>query len=160
MRKWRVRQQFYLGEESRIKAKDKTVDSFLLGVGTIIYESVINDRVIINGRVYNFKIGKAFWRFCDLIDDIPENQVGDTNVGAATVNLKWVGPADLVEVVPGTTFMTPDHFYEETLAVAFRGVLYAKDNEDGFNILDDRTFELKRPFSQARDWLMVGYVKK
>ena len=161
MRKWRVREQFYLGEELRIKDKDKSVDSFLLGIGTIIYESEINNRVIINNRVYFFKIGRAFWQFCDLIDIINENQVGDTNVGGGTgVDLVWKGPADLTEIIPGRIFSTPEKFYEDTLAIAMRGLLISKDNDDGFIILDDQTFELKRPFSQARDWLMVGYVKK
>jgi len=160
MRKWRVIQKFYLGEEIRIKDKDKSVDNFLLGIGSIIYESTINDRVIINGRVYFFKIGHVFTRFCELLEDIPENQVGDTNASDATSNFIWVQPTELVEIIPGRRYMTPDHFHEASLCVGIRGLLVSRENTDGFIVISDNEFELKRPLTQPNDWVMAGYEKK
>jgi len=52
MRKWRVIQDFYLGESIRIKAINPNEDNFMLYEGAIIYEAENTDRVIINGNIH------------------------------------------------------------------------------------------------------------
>lgn len=74
-------------------------------------------------------------------------------------NLSWVGPSELTNL-GGGLFQTPDKFFEQTLLVMFRGLPLARENEDGYTIVDEQTFELKEPQSSALDWYMVGYVKK
>lgn len=74
-------------------------------------------------------------------------------------NLNWIGPDELTSF-GGGVYQTPDKFFEQTLLVMFRGLPLAKNNEDGYVILDDQTFEMKEPHSSISDWYMVGYVKK
>jgi len=160
MRKWRVIKQFYLGEESRIKDKDKDNDYFLLGEGSIIYESELTDRVIINGKQYDFRIGTAFTRFCVLEEIIPESVTGDTAPAGGLANLVWRGPTELVPVIPGKRYITPDKFQDETIVIAVRGLIVHRENEDGYVVIDDMTFEMKEWLLKPNDWVMCGYVIK
>jgi hypothetical protein len=75
-------------------------------------------------------------------------------------NLTWVGRADLVELVPGRRFQTPDHFYSATFTMFLNGVLVEKNNDDGYVIIDDQTFETKETYLLPRMRVSVGYVKK
>jgi len=161
MRKWRVIQDFYLGESIRIKAINPNEDNFMLYEGAIIYEAENTDRVIINGKVYHFRIGTVFTRFCVLEETIPESVSGDTMPGGFTgANLVWVGPSELTTIIAGKRFQTPDKFYVDSLTVALRGLTLSQDNDDGFIILDDQTFELKQAYTSPGDWVMCGYMKK
>lgn len=75
-------------------------------------------------------------------------------------NLRWVGPDELNPVIPGKRYKTPSKFYEDTLIVMFRGLPLSKNNDDGFIIIDDETFELKETYNGTRDWFMAGYIIK
>lgn len=75
-------------------------------------------------------------------------------------NLNWIGPSSLSIIIPYKRFRTPDHFYDNTLLVMRRGLPVAAENDDGYTIVDDETFEMKEPLSGPLDWIMVGYVKK
>ena len=78
-----------------------------------------------------------------------------TNVGT---NLKWIGPSQLVELVPNTRFQTPDLYYPGTLIVMRRGLPVAAENPDGYTEFGPDSFDLKEPLSGVLDWIFVGYV--
>jgi len=160
MRKWRVIREFYLGESERVKARNPNEDNFMLGEGTIIYEAENTDRVVINGKVYHFRIGTVFTRFCVLEETLPESVTGDTMPAAGGAELDWVGQSELTTIIPGKRFITPHRFVEESLAVAVRGLLVSQENDDGFTIIDDQTFEMKETYTHSKDWIMCGYLKK
>jgi len=161
MRKWRVIRDFYLGESDRIKARNPNEDNFMLYEGTIIYEAENTDRVVINGKVYHFRIGTVFTRFCVLEETLPESVTGDTMPGGVLpADLVWKGPSDLTTIIAGKRYQTPDRFFEESLVVAIRGLIVADENVDGFTIIDDQTFEMKETYTKPKDWIMCGYVKK
>jgi len=75
-------------------------------------------------------------------------------------DLTWVGPAELIELVAGRRYQTPDRFVEGTLLVMHNGLPVHEDNDDGWTLINDQTFELKEPLIQPASWLMVGYIKK
>ena len=75
-------------------------------------------------------------------------------------NLTWTGPSTLTEIIPGVRFRTPDHYYENTLIVMLNGLPLSAENDDGYTVIDDETFELKEALPFPRSWIMVGYVKK
>lgn len=79
---------------------------------------------------------------------------------ATTDVLRWIDRGDLIEVVPGQRFRTPDHFYEDTLSVFISGVRVERNNDDGFVIVDDQTFQLNAVYPLPRFRVSVGYIKK
>ena len=75
-------------------------------------------------------------------------------------NLVWIDRDSLVELVPSRRFRTPTHFYEGTLCVFVNGVHVEKNNDDGFIVIDDETFEMREDTPLPRFRVTVGYVKK
>lgn len=73
-------------------------------------------------------------------------------------DLTWLGQDDLTSIT-ATQWRTPDHFYEDTLVVFINGLRVEKDNDDGYNIIDDETFEMKETYP-TRFRISCGYVKK
>lgn len=74
--------------------------------------------------------------------------------------LQWVDRDDLVEVIPGLRYQTPHHFYEHTLCVFLNGVRVERNNDDGFFIVDDHTFEMRESLPLPRFRITVFYLKK
>ncbi len=74
-------------------------------------------------------------------------------------NLLWIGPSHLLSL-GGGAYQTPDKFYENTLLVMYRGLPLAKENDDGYEVLNDQVFKLKESNTNVLDWYMVGYIKK
>ena len=81
----------------------------------------------------------------------------DFTVSAEAV--RWVGMDDLTELVAGKRFQTPEHYYEHTLVVFLNGVRVEQGNDDGYNVLDDETFEMKETYASYFR-ISCGYVMK
>lgn len=80
--------------------------------------------------------------------------------GVSGKAITWVDRDNLIEVIPGLRYQTPDRFYENTLAVFLNGVRVEKNNADGFTVNDDRTFTMRNAFPLPAFRVSVGYVKK
>lgn len=78
--------------------------------------------------------------------------------GAISDNLVWVTMEQLTKI-DVRTYRTPHDFFPESLAVFVNGVRVENTNDDGFDILDDNTFELKESYP-ANFRISAGYLKK
>ena len=78
-----------------------------------------------------------------------------------TVSAEAVTPVQMDELTPlgGNQYQTPDHFYEHTLLVFVNGLRVEEDNDDGFTVLNDYSFELKETYP-ANFRISCHYVKK
>lgn len=70
----------------------------------------------------------------------------------------WREMGDLSLIAP-RQYRPADHFYEDTLVVFVNGVRVEQQNDDGFTIIDDETFEMKETYP-AQTRISCGYVKK
>jgi len=71
----------------------------------------------------------------------------------------WRFIADLVEILPGEKWQTPEKFVQESLCVAINGQMLNADADNGFVINDDETFSLKIPITRSF-FILVGYIKQ
>lgn len=78
-----------------------------------------------------------------------------------TVSAEAVTPVQMSELtlVAPKQYETPDHFYEHTLMVFVNGVRVEDDNDDGFTVIDDQTFEMTEAYP-ANTRISCHYVKK
>jgi len=175
MKKWRVVKEFILGEAStRLRGIKGDEGEFKLAVGTFILQSEVTNEIIIERAIggdgpdetrrksiYHFDIGTAFEKFCTLVEVYDESVTGDTIVGIPIPgrDLVWIGPSQLTELVAGKVYRTPDRFVPLSLTVMIRGLMVSKENDDGFDIIDDETFMMKETYTRPKDWMMVGYIK-
>lgn len=79
--------------------------------------------------------------------------------GFVANNLVWVQHDDLVELAPGKRYGTPDAFFEESLAVFIQGLKVEPDNDDGYIVLDDHTFEMRETYDASLR-VTCAYLKK
>lgn len=84
----------------------------------------------------------------------------DIAVDSMANNLVWKTMDELITIIPGNTFKTPDRFHEASLAVFLNGVRLEKSNDDGYTVLNDETFELKETYHTPRHRISVGYLQK
>lgn len=74
-------------------------------------------------------------------------------------NFQRIDMNQLTEMTTMKRFKTPHRFFEHTLIVFQNGLRVEKDNEDGWIIIDDETFELKENYPNNYRISCI-YVKK
>jgi len=80
-------------------------------------------------------------------------------IGGIANNLAWASTDELIELIAGKKYRTPEPFYEDTIAVFINGLRVERDAEDGFAVLDDLTFEMKETYPSGFR-ISAGYMKK
>lgn len=78
--------------------------------------------------------------------------------GSLANNLYWAGDGELIDLGAGK-FETPHEFFEDTLAVFINGKKLDKNLDNGFVVIDNKTFQLKKPGRGCREKVTAGYMK-
>jgi len=79
--------------------------------------------------------------------------------GGVSNNLYWAGEDELVDL-GSNKWQTPHRFFEDTLAVFINGKKVDRHRPNGFTIIDDETFELKKAYPPGCPIkVSVGYMK-
>jgi hypothetical protein len=79
--------------------------------------------------------------------------------GGVSNNLYWAGDDELIDL-GSDTWQTPHIFYEDTLAVFVNGKKVDKHRDNGFTVLSNSTFQMKKTYpSSCAMKISVGYMK-
>lgn len=159
------------------KRKCETPSSDMFNVNDLILTILQARLTSNNGTVHEFEtIYDADNRLIELdipscyLDYLETVQVGPnikrylrwlvgTATGAVADNLVWASMEELIQIDPMKVFETPHEFYPNTLAVFINGNRVEQPNDDGWVLINDKTFELKEDYPDHFR-VSVGYLRK
>jgi hypothetical protein len=162
-------------EDSERKCASGCVDEFF--VDDFILHALIGRVSANNGTVHEFEtlydpnlnametdIPSCYLDYLETIDVGPNIQrylrwlIGIA-FGSLANNLYWAGEDELVSLGSGQ-YQTPHDFYADTLAVFVNGKKVDRHRSNGFTVLSDNTFEMKKTYpSSCAMKISVGYMK-